>query len=46
MLTAAEREQLLRRWNDTGADLPAHPGGVAGPTRPDLDRLSDEELDP
>jgi non-ribosomal peptide synthetase component F len=44
LLTGAESEQLLRQWNDTEVSPAPHPEGVGG-VLPDLDRLTDEELD-
>jgi hypothetical protein len=42
LLTGGEKEQLLRRWNETGADLPQ---GGALPLLGDIDRLPEEEVD-
>jgi surfactin family lipopeptide synthetase C len=44
LLSAAEREQLLRQWNETEVPPPPHAEG-AHPALADLDRLTDEELD-
>jgi non-ribosomal peptide synthetase component F len=44
LLTGAEREQLLRQWNETEVAPAPHPGGAPA-ALPDLDRLTDEELD-